>query len=106
MSFDDLLNEAKWPKLKPYVGMLVLYREAESEAPTPAGTNGTRFHPAMVTRVWSETCVNLRVFKDADSVDVVRTSVVEAPALPEGVVDTNPNSAWIWPDLGVAYNEF
>jgi hypothetical protein len=29
--------------------------------------NGSKHHPAMITRVWSDNCVNLVVFPDANA---------------------------------------
>jgi hypothetical protein len=42
---------------KPSLGRIVLFRSE------PA--NGVNEHPAIITRVWSDTCVNLTVFLDA-----------------------------------------
>jgi hypothetical protein len=93
--------------MKPTIGRIVTYREADHEAhsygaphATSAnhpGTNGTREHPAMITRVWSDTCVNLQVFFDAHPIEV-RCSVQQLPELPEGVKDVSGNGGWRWPD--------
>lgn len=40
----------------------------------PEWNNGSDVAPAVVTRVWSDTCVNLRVLLDSNTVDWV-TSV-------------------------------
>lgn len=42
--------------MKPSPGRIVLFHGVVS--------NGAREHPAIVTRVWSDTCVNLTVFPD------------------------------------------
>lgn len=79
--------------MRPTLGRIVLYRGIQS--------NGSMVHPAMVTAVWSDTCVNLTVFRDNDC-PVTRTSAVqlENPELGTG---------WFWPpregsgaDSGVA----
>lgn len=101
---------------KPSVGRIVIYREGDYElgaqheiagGETPEeiaaigkhswGTNGTREHPAIITRVWSDTCVNLRVFFDAGE-SGTRNSVTMLPALPEGTKDTSGTSGWKWPE--------
>lgn len=91
---------------KPSVGRIVHYIEGDHEGhthhglpesavgPHYAGVNGTRMHPAIITRVWSDSCVNLIVFFDARG-QAVRTSEtrIDTPA------DThNPNSGWRWPE--------
>lgn len=98
---------------KPSVGRIVLYIQGDAELALEKysgdhystfdelakagrhlpGTNGTRVHPALITRVWSDTCVNLHVFFDATP-SVIKTSVtlIETPD------DThNPNAGWCWP---------
>jgi hypothetical protein len=53
------------------VGDVVLYYQGDNEAPSGydrvlwQGTNGTRLHPAIVTRVWSDTNINLQIMFDA-----------------------------------------
>lgn len=42
------------------IGNTVIYRQPRHEAPA----NGVAEHPAIVTRVWHEHCVNLTVFFD------------------------------------------
>lgn len=46
--------------IKPFLGQAVIYVQPDSEQPV----NGTREHPAIVTRVWNETMVNLKVMFD------------------------------------------
>lgn len=70
---------------KPSVGRIVHYRLCEQE-PT---INGTDVHPAIITRVWSDTCVNLTVFPDAAE-PFFKTSVL----LCEG---RGEKSRWFWP---------
>lgn len=70
-------------------GRTVLFRQPDGEP----RTNGISEHPAIVTRVWSEQCVNLQVLFDAAPVEV-RTSVVYAD---KGV---GQGYSWRWPDRG------
>lgn len=65
--------------MKPYVGQTVL-------APAdPNVNNGANTAPAVVTRVWSDTCVNLRILLDGAGVlwktsSVYRDSLEDVPA--------------------------
>lgn len=69
------------------------HRHSRPDSAAHGGSNGTRVHPAIITRVWSDTCVNLHVFFDAFPSEV-RTSATRLDT-PE---DThNPNSGWRWP---------
>jgi hypothetical protein len=90
----------------PTIGRTVIYREGDFELSSQSfdhsfrgmdGTNGTREHPAIITRVWSDTCVNLTVFLDAVGPQV-RNSVVLLPKMPKGVALDPANSGWRWPD--------
>lgn len=49
------------PNPKPAVGATVYYRLPEG------GRNAGDLRPAIVVRVWSDTCVNLQVFTDSDN---------------------------------------
>lgn len=69
---------------KPSIGRIVLFRSLES--------NGSSEHPAVVTRVWSDTCVNLTVFPDFGE-PVLKTSVNQNETLDS----PNQNLAWRWP---------
>jgi hypothetical protein len=72
---------------RPSVGRVVLYQ------PTPAeriGRGGGEFWPAVVTRVWSPTVVNLHVLPDGDRVFYV-TSVERAR---DGA---DAPRSWRWP---------
>ena len=85
---------------KPTLGRIVIYRQGALD-PHPQnvggrGTNCTVDHPAIITRVWSETCVNLHVFFDAYPSEL-RSSVTELPALPDDVENVSGNSGWYWP---------
>jgi len=57
--------------MAPSIGRIVVYTQPETEQPF----NGHRDHPAIVTHVWSDTCVNLKVFFDCGPTDD-RTSAV------------------------------
>ena len=81
------------------IGDRVFYYEGDYEAPsghdgaTWRGTNGTRWHPAVVNQVWSDTCCNLTIFFDVAGPQC-RTSQGELPpsVFAEGVHCTN--SGW------------
>jgi hypothetical protein len=93
---------------KASIGRIVHYYQGDIEAPDIfqkgeghghewRGTNGTRTHPAMITRVWTDDCVNLLVFFDA-SAPMVMTSMTLLPneVFAEGMHCTN--SGWRWPE--------
>ena len=81
----------------PSIGRIVIYREsdyevsAEGGGTNPDGTNGTREHAAVITRVWSDACVNLAVFLDANGTRT-KTSVMH-----EGVHQAGGVACWFWP---------
>lgn len=95
--------QAKPQPGKPKIGTFVTYRESDYEVSAagggtnPEGTNGTREHPALVTRVWSPECLNLQVFFDANHV-MPRTSIMKegksSDEAPEGVQVTGGNACW------------
>ena len=70
--------------MKPTIGRIVLFRSHDS--------NGVKEHPAIINRVWSDTCVNLTVFPDCGA-PVCKTSVT----LNEDMEDANSHYAWRWP---------
>jgi hypothetical protein len=41
----------------------------------PADNNGADVAPAVVTRVWSDSMVNVKAFLDSDGADLCQTSV-------------------------------
>ncbi|HET8550883.1 MAG TPA: hypothetical protein VFM97_00215 [Gammaproteobacteria bacterium] len=47
--------------MKPSLGRIVRFRLADSE---PSVNGDAREFPAIIVRVWSDTCVNLKVFTD------------------------------------------
>ena len=61
------------------IGDIVLFQQATHEMPY----NGGDVHPAIVSRVWSNTMVNLHVFPDA-GVPFVATSVQHLGVLEPG----------------------
>ena len=89
----------------PSIGRIVHYYQgdhdpdnhfAEKNKSQWAGTNGTRVHPAMITRVWTNDCVNLLVNLDGKG-PVVMCSMTH---LPDEVFADDvhcANSGWRWP---------
>jgi hypothetical protein len=70
----------------PSIGRIVHYRlRAQDDAVGPA------IAPAIITRIWSERCVNLTVFL-ADGPPVTRSSVELEDA-------TGSIGRWFWPPL-------
>lgn len=74
--------------MKPSLGRIVLFK---SKDPLHL-SNGADEAPAIITRVWSDTCVNLTVFRDATEPLAV-TSVV----LAEDFEASGQWTAWRWP---------
>ncbi len=66
---------------QPRAGTIVMYRLAPG-----TGSNGCDEVPAIITRVWSPTCVNLTVFPDF-AAPFCKTSVCQETA-------ENPHSTW------------
>lgn len=92
----------------PSIGRIVHYYQGDNEAPAYfeeagvtkklwTGTNGTRVHPAVITRVWSDTCVNLFVFLDAKGLEV-RASATHLPNEVFAPGMHCENSGWRWPE--------
>ena len=96
----------------PVLGQSVIYREGDYELglrlPKAAsdmpddiiargrhhpGTNGTRLHAALITRVWSANVVDLVVFRDATPPGILR-AVLRWEYLGDGV--RNDASGWLW----------
>lgn len=81
---------------KPTVGRIVLYRPQ-------ASTGKSQLYPAIITHVWSDSCVNLHVFNDdswpllekegSEFVSGTCLTSVSAAGDPENM---SPRS-WIWP---------
>lgn len=76
------------PQQKPSVGRIV-------HVPVdPATSNGATVAPAVITRVWSDSTVNVRVLHDGESI-TWRTSVVYR----EDLADVQGAAAvWTWPE--------
>ncbi len=91
------------PNNRLLLGELVIYYQGDHEAPGSyagqphrwAGTNGERFHPALITRRWSDDCANVIIFFDAEPLPKSKTSMCRLPAsvFAEGVHCTN--SGWL-----------
>jgi hypothetical protein len=79
-----LMDKKETAMQQPSVGRIVLFRSEHS--------NGATEHPALINRVWSDTCVNLVVFPDC-GVPMNKTSVV----LNEDTTEGNQTYAWRWP---------
>jgi hypothetical protein len=89
---------------KASIGRIVHYYQGDYEAPISysdkshwTGTNGTRYHPAMITHVHTDDCVNLMIFWDAGTPGA-KTSMTRLPdeVFAEGMHCTN--SGWRWPE--------
>jgi hypothetical protein len=58
--------------VKPTIGRIVVYVVPKLDYPNTNTNNATEL-PAVIVRVWSDTCVNLKVLNDGE-VDIWRTS--------------------------------
>lgn len=67
----------------PTVGRIVHFRFPELEQGT---NNHGPLAPAIITRVWSDTCVNLKVIADGPA-DIWKTSVIQGDG----------DAQWSWP---------
>lgn len=78
---------------KPSIGRTVIYRLNESEVAT---NGGSTVAPAVITRVWTDTLVNLRILFDSSEVGH-RTSVpISDLGEDENEGHAKPFS-WYWP---------
>ncbi|TQE35462.1 hypothetical protein [Streptomyces ipomoeae] len=75
---------------QPSLGRIVLV------AVDPAMNNGADTAPAVITRVWTGTSVNVRVLLDSDGVPPWRTSLTHAETL-DGLDDQARHRHWMWP---------
>lgn len=71
---------------KPSIGRIVLV------ALDPTMNNGATIAPAVITRVWSDTSVNVRVLADSENL-LWRTSLTYVDSLD----DDSPRGSWAWP---------
>ena len=76
--------------MKPTVGEIVNYFPGDT--PNMPVHNGAEMLPAVIVRVWSDTCVNLKVFNDGD-LDFWKTSVL----LDEDIDKPTQSNTWRWP---------
>lgn len=63
----------------------------------PRGNNGQHYAPAIITRVWSDTMVNLRVFADSSDAPIWRTSAALAEDTGAHVEGEPVANTWAWP---------
>lgn len=106
---DDIMTDAEvYAAMKaprpPSVGRTVIFRQGildnltgRIEDASWQGTNGTRDHPAIITRVWTGDCVNLMVMFDGHTPCAV-TSVCELPMLDDASYYKYGTTGWRWPD--------
>lgn len=71
--------------MTPTIGRIVLYRG-------PLLTNGAPEAPAIVTRVWSDTCVNITVFRDYGTPEIVASVPLDA----DKATDAKVSHTWRW----------
>lgn len=74
--------------MQPTIGRIVLVPMA------PSVNNGADTAPAIISRVWNDTCINVRVMADNEDTPPLLTSVVQVPS----VDGRSPNErVWAWP---------
>ncbi|MFM9473945.1 hypothetical protein [Streptomyces scabiei] len=76
------------PSTDPSVGDVVLVPMARDS------NNGSTVAPAVITRVWSPTTVNVRVLADSDAAPSWRTSVTYVATLDHS---DSTAAVWTWP---------
>lgn len=74
--------------MKPSIGRIVLVPMKTDH------NNGAPVAPAVVTRVWSDTMVNVRVLADSGETPAWRTSCTFAKSLDDA---TGNQAVWTWP---------
>ena len=74
--------------MTPTIGRIVLFKSKDVKE---LGNHAEEV-PAIITRVWSENCVNLTVFRDFAE-PLLQTSVTYA----EDLDASGQHSAWRWP---------
>lgn len=75
---------------KPSIGRIVLVDA------NPAMNNGANIAAAVITRVWSDTVINVRVLLDSENSPLWRTSLTHADDL-DSLDDDTRTSRWMWP---------
>lgn len=75
---------------QPSIGRVVLV------AADPAMNNGADVAPAVITRVWSDTVINVRVLLDSENPPQWRTSLTHTDTL-DGLDDAVRRARWMWP---------
>lgn len=75
---------------KPSICRMVLFRSTYSDEQW----NGASEHPAVITRVWSSTCVNLKVLCDGAAPVDLSSVELEGSFAP---IDGFPHHSWSWP---------
>lgn len=75
--------------MKPTIGRIVIFKYPTNER--CHHTNGAIECPAMIVRVWSDTCVNLKLIEDGPQ-NSWRTSVLQ------GELAGTDGASWRWPD--------
>lgn len=75
---------------KPSLGRIVLV------SVDPAMNNGAAEAPAVITRVWNDTVINVRVLTDSDSVPEWRTSLTHRDTF-DGLDAFLDPRRWTWP---------
>jgi hypothetical protein len=76
--------------MRPTIGRVVHYV-------LPSGHHPGDHRPAIITRVWSETCVNLQVFTDGDNDYDHGPNVLRITSANYDADGTQPCS-WHWPE--------
>ena len=71
--------------VKPTIGRIVIYKYHDNEKPSAFTADECA---AVIVRVHSDTCVNLRLIEDAHAAPPLKTSVV---------LGTQPTT-WHWPE--------
>lgn len=84
--------------MKPTIGMLVNYVQEKPPAYQPKEGPRVYVHlPAIITAVWSDTCVNLQVFTDGTNSDDQNMSPIKW--LTSRTLSIQPqNNTWHWPE--------
>ena len=67
--------------MKPSIGRIVLFHGFDS--------NGSKEHPAIITRVWTDTCVNLSVFADYGGLTLKSSAIQDE--------EMKQDFGWRWP---------